>query len=144
MKDTIVKLESNIDDSTGEMLGYVMELLFASGACDVYYMPIYMKKNRPAWQLNVLCKEKDIAALEEIIFLNTTTIGIRRCEYERTICEREIYEVDTEYGRAKVKVCTYNGHTRVYPEYESIVAICRSAGKTYSEIYQMIVNVYNE
>lgn len=75
MQDVIIKIESNIDDSTGENLGFLMELLLEAGACDVYYTPIFMKKNRPAWQLNVLCKESDIPRMEEIIIFNTTTIG---------------------------------------------------------------------
>ncbi|MBQ8662287.1 MAG: DUF111 family protein [Eubacterium sp.] len=144
MKDIIIKLESNIDDSTGEMLGYVMDLLLKAGACDVYYTPIYMKKNRPAWQLNVLCKEENIAALEEIIILNTTTIGIRRCVMQRTICDREIQDVTTPYGMAKVKVCLFHEHLRIYPEYESVIAICQKENLSYSEVYQMIVNTYKK
>lgn len=74
-QDVIYKLESNIDDTTGEALGYVMERLLAAGARDVQYSPVYMKKNRPAYLLTVLCLEEDIPALEEIIFAETTTIG---------------------------------------------------------------------
>lgn len=144
MQDIIVKIESNIDDSTGEMLGYAMDLLLQAGACDVYYTPIYMKKNRPAWQLNVLCREDDVAKMEEIIILNTTTIGVRKTLMHRTICERDIEEVETIYGTADVKVCTFNGQVRVYPEYASVAAICKQEGKPYSEVYQMIVNTYNE
>ena len=87
--DVIYKLESNIDDCPGEALGYVMDRLFDAGARDVYYTPIYMKKNRPAYQINVICKEQDISGLEQIIFRETTTIGIRRVEMERTVLERE-------------------------------------------------------
>ncbi|MDE6937299.1 MAG: nickel pincer cofactor biosynthesis protein LarC, partial [Lachnospiraceae bacterium] len=76
--DVICKLESNIDDCTGEALGYVMDRLLEAGARDVNYTPIYMKKNRPAYQLNVICKEDSVPEMEEIIFRETTTIGIRR------------------------------------------------------------------
>ena len=75
--DEICRLETNIDDCTGEMLGYVMERLFEAGARDVHYTPVFMKKNRPAWQLNVICDPKDRERMEEIIFAETTTIGIR-------------------------------------------------------------------
>ncbi|MGN0266239.1 MAG: nickel pincer cofactor biosynthesis protein LarB, partial [Lachnospiraceae bacterium] len=77
-KDQIVKLESNIDDCSGEVMGYVMERLFEAGARDVSYMPIFMKKNRPAYQLNVICTTDKVDAMEKIIFSETTTIGIRR------------------------------------------------------------------
>ena len=77
-EDKICKLEANIDDSTGEQLGYVLGALMEAGARDVHYTPVYMKKNRPGWQLNVICMEEDREKLENIIFRETTTIGIRR------------------------------------------------------------------
>lgn len=88
--DFVYKLESNIDDCTGEALGYVMDRLFEAGARDVNYIPVYMKKNRPAYQLNVLCSEETVPRIEEIIFKETTTIGIRRVRMERTVMRREI------------------------------------------------------
>ena len=91
--DVIYKLESNIDDCPGEALGYVMDRLFDAGARDVYYTPIYMKKNRPAYQINVICKEQDISGLEQIIFRETTTIGIRRVEMERTVLELSLIHI---------------------------------------------------
>ncbi len=119
-KDTIYKLESNIDDCTGEILGYVMELLLEAGARDVHYMPVFMKKNRPAYQLNVICTQKDIPVMEEIIFRETTTIGIRRVEMERTILQRETLKVETPVGDILVKVCWHHGTIYCYPEYDSI------------------------
>ena len=77
-KDVVVKLESNVDDCSGEALGYVMDRLLKAGARDVHYIPVFMKKNRPAYQLNVICSEEDVAKLENIIFEETTTIGIRK------------------------------------------------------------------
>jgi hypothetical protein len=136
--DTIIKLESNIDDSTGEELGYVLEKLFEAGAKDVHYHPVYMKKNRPAWQLNVICKKEDAARLEDIIFRETTTIGIRRVEMERTILKRHLTEIDTEFGKAQVKVCENDGIQRIYPEYESVVRICRENDLPYREVYEKI------
>ncbi|MBD5465925.1 MAG: nickel pincer cofactor biosynthesis protein LarC [Lachnospiraceae bacterium] len=138
-KDTIYKLESNVDDCTGEALGYVMERLFEAGAKDVHYMPVFMKKNRPAWQLNVICKKEDIQKLEQIIFQETTTIGIRRMEMERTVLERELETVQTPYGQAVVKKCRIREQTRLYPEYDSVAAICGQSGLSFQEAYQMIV-----
>ena len=76
-RDKVVKLETDIDDCSGEVLGYVMKKLFKAGAKDVHYAPVFMKKNRPAWELTVICKEDKAEELEQIIFTETTTIGIR-------------------------------------------------------------------
>ena len=82
-------METNIDDCSGEVLGFVMERLMKAGARDVHYVPVFMKKNRPAWVLNVICKEEDMETLQNIIFEETTTIGIRYSRMERTILPRE-------------------------------------------------------
>lgn len=140
-KDLIYKLETNIDDCTGESLGYTMDRLMEAGARDVHYTSVYMKKNRPAYQLNVICTKEDIEHMEEIIFKETTTIGIRRIPMERTILRREMRTVQTPLGTAQVKVCRYGGTERYFPEYNSIVALCRAHGKNYQEVYQMIERV---
>lgn len=136
--DVIYKLESNIDDSSGENLGHVMSCLLEAGAKDVNYMPLYMKKNRPAYQLNVICKEGDIDKLEQLIFAETTTIGIRRIKMERTILKREIKTVHTSLGEVQIKVCELPEGKRIYPEYESVADICRSSGKPYRDVYRLI------
>lgn len=138
-KDVIYKLESNIDDCTGEAMGHTMEMLLTAGARDVYYTPIFMKKNRPAFQLNVICTREKIGELEAIIFRETTTIGIRRLQMERTVLEREIKEVATPLGRALVKICRLpDGKERIYPEYESVAALCRQSGQAFQEVYQLV------
>lgn len=133
-QDSIYKLESNIDDCSGEMFGYVMDRLFEAGARDVYYTPIYMKKNRPAYQLNVLCKGEDLSKLEQIIFAETTTIGIRRTELERTVLQREKRMNHTSLGTIEVKVCG----GRIYPEYEALAAVCRERKIPYLEAYHQV------
>ncbi|MCR5469249.1 MAG: nickel pincer cofactor biosynthesis protein LarC [Lachnospiraceae bacterium] len=138
-EDEIWKLESNIDDSTGEALGYCMEKLLAAGARDVHYFPVFMKKNRPAYQLNVLCKEKDIEKLSEIIFKETTTIGIRRLKMDRTILKRYMDEALTKWGKVKVKVCDNDFVHRVYPEYDSVKEICDKTGAGFQEVYNAAV-----
>lgn len=139
-EDIICKLETNIDDCTGENLGYTMKLLMEAGAKDVYYVPAFMKKNRPAWILNVLCKEEDRENLEQIIFRETTTIGIRRTEMHRTILEREIRRIGTDLGEVLVKVCRDREKIYFYPEYESLTKFCKKAGLSYREAYEMAVN----
>lgn len=137
-QDEIIKLETNIDDCSGEAMGYVMERLFEEGAYDVSYIPLYMKKNRPAYQLNVICTEEKVRRLERVIFENTTTIGIRRVKMERTILKREVRTISTPYGLAKVKICQSESGQTVYPEYESIAQLSRKSGKSYLEMYQLI------
>lgn len=139
-EDIIYKLESNIDDCTGESLGYAMERLLASGARDVHYVPVYMKKNRPAYQLNVICKEEDIKRLEQIIFEETTTIGICRMKVERSILERRMETYPTTLGDIQVKVCGEAGRERYYPEYECLVRICKKTGKSYQEVYRQVLS----
>ena len=137
--DTIIKLESNIDDCSGETLGYVMELLYEAGAREANYMPVFMKKNRPAWLLTVICKKDQVSGMERIIFKETTTIGIRRQKMERTVLKREKRTVVTPLGDVEVKVCIFDGEEYIYPEYESVKKICKKTGVSYREAYHMVI-----
>ena len=138
-KDTIIKMETNIDDCSGEVLGFVMERLMKAGARDVHYVPVFMKKNRPAWVLNVICKEEDMEMLQNIIFEETTTIGIRYSRMERTILPRETRTLPTPWGEVLAKVCTLNGKEQLYPEYESVAQLSREKEIPFAEIYRYIV-----
>ena len=138
-KDTIIKMETNIDDCSGEVLGFVMERLMKAGARDVHYVPVFMKKNRPAWVLNVICKEEDMETLQNIIFEETTTIGIRYSRMERTILPRETRTLPTPWGEVLAKVCTLNGKEQFYPEYESVAQLSREKEIPFTEIYRYIV-----
>ena len=135
---TMWVLETNLDDCTGEMLGLTMEMLLDAGAADVWYTPIHMKKNRPAYMMSVLCRESSIEAMEEIILTQTTTIGIRRYPTERTVLERSEIQVETSYGPADVKVCAYKGRKFFYPEYESIRRICMEQGADFQTAYHQV------
>ena len=131
--------ETNIDDCTGETLGYAMECLLEAGARDAFFTPVYMKKNRPAYKLSVLCDEEHIREMDDILFRETTTIGVRRCRVERDILERRLAEVETPLGSAKVKVCTLpDGGEVFYPEYESVRELARKSGKSYREVYRAV------
>ena len=135
---TMWVLETNLDDCTGEMLGLTMEMLLDAGAADVWYTPIHMKKNRPAYMMSVLCRESSIEAMEEIILTQTTTIGIRRYPTERTVLERSEIQVETSYGPADVKMCAYKGRKFFYPEYESIRRICMEQGADFQTAYHQV------
>ena len=139
IKDIIWKLETDMDDCGGEMMGYVMNLLMANGAREVHYTPIYTKKNRPAYTLTVICKESEREKLENLIFSETTTIGIRRVEMERTILQREIQKKDTPVGTAIVKACTLpDGNIRYYPEYENVAELAERNQLSFRETYDRI------
>ena len=133
-------MEANLDDCTGEALGYAMEVLLEAGARDVWYTPAYMKKNRPAWLLTVICKEEDVPGMEALIFAETTSIGIRRVKMERTILPRRKRKVMIPFGEVEVKICGSEGAEKCYPEYESLAEICRKTGISYAEAYQMAVD----
>lgn len=131
--DSILELQTNIDDCSGEVMGFVLEELFAAGARDAFYTPIFMKKNRPAYLLTVLCMPKDRRAMERIIFTHTTSIGIRCCEKERTILPRKKLSAETPYGTVLAKACRYEETTFIYPEYESVQMLCRKHGMSYEQ-----------
>jgi pyridinium-3,5-bisthiocarboxylic acid mononucleotide nickel chelatase len=138
LTDKVWVLEANIDDCPGEALAYTLELLLKQGAKDAYYTPIFMKKNRPAYLLGVICSEDQLERMEEIIFTNTTTIGIRRSEMLRSMLSREQRTVNTPHGVAAVKVCTYKDRIFYYPEYESIKKLCEASGIDYLTMYHMV------
>lgn len=127
--DDIIVINSNIDDSSGEDLGYVLEKLMDAGALDVSYSPIFMKKNRPAYRLEVICRAETREKLSEIIFDETTTIGVRYYPVQREELTRVRTLVDTELGQIEAKqVSTTSGHTYTYPEYESMKSIASELG----------------
>lgn len=137
-RESICKLETNIDDCTGENLGFVMGRLLEAGAKDVNYLPIYMKKNRPAYEIHILCDEKDEEKMEQILFEETTTIGIRKMIMERTILKREIREIESEYGKYRVKVCKLGDRERYYPEYEDVARLAKENQIPYPDMYRIL------
>jgi hypothetical protein len=117
-------LETNIDDMSPQVFGHVMEQAFEMGALDCYFTPIQMKKNRPGVLLSILCRPEERESLSQLVFAETTTLGLRSYEVERRALEREIVSVETEYGRIDFKVARLNGHVvNGTPEYDQ----CRQA-----------------
>lgn len=134
--EKIYVLESNIDDSTGEVLGFAMEELFAAGAKDVIYQPCFMKKNRPAVLLKVIAAEKDLAKIEKTIFRCTTTIGLRKYPVDRVCMDRQLMKVQTYVGEVEVKRCSYEGIIRYYPEFESVKRAAKGSGIPIQEVFE--------
>lgn len=142
--DQIGKLECNMDDITGENLGYIMDLLMEEGALDACFIPVFMKKNRPAYQLEVLCSMDQIDKIESMIFAESTTIGIRRQIMNRTILKREKEILHTKHGDIVVKTCILpSGERRSYPEYEEIKRLAQEKNKTFLESMIFVQNAIN-
>ena len=136
---------SNIDDCSGEVLGYTMDSLLKAGALDVNYSPIYMKKNRPAYQLNVIVEEEKFEKIKDLIFRETSTIGIRVYKTHRYKLERNNIKINTEFGEALLKESILeNGEKKAYPEYENVVKICKERKLRYLEVYNKILGAYND
>ena len=117
--DTITVLEANLDDLNPQVFGYVMDRLLDEGALDVFGMPVQMKKSRPGTLLTVLCKPEDADRLTQLIFSETTTLGVRRREETRQTLARRWQSVRTEWGEVRIKIASMNGTVTNYaPEYE--------------------------
>jgi uncharacterized protein (TIGR00299 family) protein len=117
--DTVAVLEANLDDLNPQVFGYVMDRLFEAGALDAFAMPVQMKKNRPGTLLTVLCKPEHAGELTQLIFTETTTLGVRRREETRQTLARRWENVGTRWGEVRVKVASMNGTVTNYaPEYE--------------------------
>jgi uncharacterized protein (TIGR00299 family) protein len=117
--DTVTVLEANLDDLNPQVFGYVMDRLFEEGALDAFGMPVQMKKNRPGTLLTVLCKPEDASKLTQLIFTETTTLGVRRRDETRQTLARRWENVCTEWGEVRIKIASMNGTVTNYaPEYE--------------------------
>lgn len=135
-EDTVSVLESDIDDSTPEQLAYAQEALFSAGALDVHFTPVFMKKNRPATELTILCRPEDEQKMLTILFRETTTIGVRKSLCRRDVMERRSETISTEMGDVVLKVCSWAGFTKYYVEYESAAALAKKTGMPLDEIYR--------
>ncbi len=135
--DLITVLEANLDDMNPEWFEYAQEQLFAQGALDVFYTPIFMKKNRPATKLTVLCEVGKVDVLADVLFRDTSTFGVRTYEVRRQKLQRFSQVVDTRYGPIAVKIGQWRGQVvQVSPEYESCRQAARRCGVPLKDVYQ--------
>lgn len=141
--DEMAKMEVNLDDMPGEWLGYVMELLFEAGANDVFYTPIYMKKNRPGVMLQLLCSQSQIPVMKEILFKETTTLGVRYYPLTVHRLERRFVSLETEWGPVTVKEGYLDGKlVQRAPEYEDCKKLAGlhqiPLKRVYEQVWQQI------
>lgn len=135
--DQVHLLECNLDDMTGEELGFVLERVLEEGALDAWFTPVYMKKNRPATQLSVLCKPGDGSRLRELLLAETSTLGVRWQPMRRQIAERRIEQVHTAWGPVRCKLKILRGVVvSVKPEYDDCARLARRCHVALREIIE--------
>jgi uncharacterized protein (TIGR00299 family) protein len=138
-RDRMLLIETNIDDMTAELLGYVQERLFAAGAADVWFTPIQMKKNRPATKLSLLCSTQSEDLLVKVLLAETSTLGVRVTEVRRHETRRRALQVETSLGTASVKVKNLeDGEQQVSPEYEDCRRIAQERNLPLAEVYRIV------
>lgn len=143
--ERLLMIESNIDDMSPQLFGYVMERALASGALDCYFTSVQMKKNRPGVLIQILCRPEDRDAMCELLFAETTTLGVRSYEVERRALQRETVRVETPYGPIDVKVARLGGRVvKEMPEYEQCRAAAQSAGVALRLIEAAALDAYNK
>ncbi|HNX53770.1 MAG TPA: nickel pincer cofactor biosynthesis protein LarC [Pontiellaceae bacterium] len=141
LPEKLLVLETNIDDCNPQIFDYVMERLFKAGALDVWLTPIQMKKNRPAVMLSVLAPAMIQGAVEQILFSETTTIGIRHYPVQRTAADRREETVATPWGLVRVKISSINGKTiSATPEYDDCRKLAEASGVPLKEIIALAGN----
>ena len=136
--EEILELSCNLDDCTGEAIGFAMERLLDAGALDVYWTSVGMKKNRPGILLTCMCRPLDREKMVELLFRHTTTLGVRESAFRRYTLSRESKTIQTPDGDIRVKVSTGYGVAREKPEFEDLAKIARKTGKSLSELQRSI------
>lgn len=139
---TLVLLETNVDDASPEWLGYLMDRLLEAGALDVAFIPVHMKKNRPGTQIQVMAMPKDRELLTALMFSESATLGVRYRFTERVILERREERVDSPWGRLRVKkVRCPDGSVSILPEYESCREVAVRTGRPLREIFGFVISL---
>lgn len=137
--EEMIKMEVNLDDTPGEWLGFVMDRLFEAGANDVFYTPIYMKKNRPGILLQLLCSKENIERMKRILWQETTTLGIRYFPITVHRAERQFIKVATEWGEVTVKQGIADDEVfQSSPEYEDCRQISKKHGIPLKKVYEAV------
>ena len=141
----VTLLETNLDDVSGEVIGHTRQQLMEAGALDAYAIPIQMKKDRPGTILSVICRQQDTERMEEILFGETQTLGIRRTQIQRSVQHREIVEVETAWGSVTGKLCWRTGGTKIFaPEFESCAIIARKNELPLREVYRAAETAFHQ
>jgi pyridinium-3,5-bisthiocarboxylic acid mononucleotide nickel chelatase len=143
--DALTLIETNIDDLSPQILGFVMERTFEIGALDCWFTPIQMKKNRPAVMISILCDEEKKENLTELLYTETSTLGVRVSTVERNCLVREIQKVETEFGAVDVKIARFKGKiVNVMPEYEQVKRIALEKNIPFLKLKRIVEEKFEE
>jgi uncharacterized protein (DUF111 family) len=143
--ERIVVIECEIDDMNPQIFGVVMDRLYAAGALEVFYVPVQMKKNRPGTLLTVLSRPEERVALTDIVFGETTTIGVRYTEMDRECLTREVVEVATPLGRVRFKLARRHGRiVNSMPEFEDCARIADERQLPVKEVQAVALRAYGD
>jgi uncharacterized protein (DUF111 family) len=141
--DRVAVIECEIDDMNPQLFGSTMERLYAAGALEVFYVPVQMKKNRPGTLVTVVAPPELRSGLADVIFRETTTIGLRYYEVERECLDREIITVDTALGTVRFKVARRDGRiVNAVPEFEDCAALARAHGVAVKDVQVLAIQAY--
>jgi hypothetical protein len=143
--DRVSVIEANLDDMNPQIYGYFAEKALAAGALDVFATPVHMKKNRPGMLVTILCAPVDAERLADLLFAETTTIGVRKHEAQRCVLPREIVKLETRYGAIQMKVARMNGHIlNGAPEFEDCQRIAAERGVPLKEVMAEAASVWEK
>jgi pyridinium-3,5-bisthiocarboxylic acid mononucleotide nickel chelatase len=141
--DRVALIECEIDDMNPQIFGVAMEKLYAAGALEVFYVPVQMKKNRPGTLLTVVCRTSDRAAMADVIFRETTTIGLRHCEMDRECLQREHVTVETAIGPIRIKVASRNGLVlNAAPEFDDCAKLAAARNLSVKDVQAIAIQAY--
>ena len=144
VSEQLILLQTNIDDASPQILGFVMERAFELGANDCWFTPIQMKKNRPATMLSVLCSEEKKHQITELIYRETTSLGVREQRLLRDALARQVIQVSTEYGSIDVKIGMLDGKiVNAMPEYDQVQEAAREHGVPFSKVRDAALAIVN-
>ncbi|MEG0251219.1 MAG: nickel insertion protein [Christensenellaceae bacterium] len=134
-KDKACEISTNIDDMTGEEIGFLLNLVMEKGALDAWATPIFMKKQRPAYMVSVLCKNNNAAMVCDLIFKHSSSIGLRIEVKDRIVLERDEIHIDTSFGMVCIKRCGEKKHI----EYEDLARIAKEKNLSIAQIKEKIL-----
>ena len=140
----VCELNCNIDDMSSEQLAYAQGMLLNEGALDVFFTPIYMKKNRPAYLLSCICKSDDTDKMAELILKHTTSWGVRKKEYERYTMEKHFEKISTKYGDITVKYGILGEIEKFKVEYEEAAKAADEFGISVNDVINEVIKEYKK
>jgi uncharacterized protein (TIGR00299 family) protein len=144
LKNYNILIETNIDDMNPQILGFLMEKALSLGALDIFFTPIFMKKNRPAYKVSILCEETHKNKFIDLIFKETSSIGVRVIKVEKVFLKREIRVIETKFGKVRVKISNFSHENKITLEYEDLKKISEKENIPLNKVYDLVLKEINK